>query len=119
MKKNKLVKKLSKKKNLKGNDIIELYEHLSLNERNYADNLFKDFLGLEKDWDEFEIEYLSEYRAKKLYKELSLKYGKDQNIITESLYDEDKLQILKKAFEIYNLVELIDKLKITQMEAMI
>jgi len=125
MKKKKLLEKL-KNESLKGNDVLILYNSLSSSERSYVDAEFeyrleddiRDRVEEDFDYNNVSVDDLMTYKAEELYEELHWRYGKESVIVAENLYDEDKLEILKKAFDVYNLDQLIEKLEITQMEAM-
>lgn len=67
-----------------------------------------DILELVNDCNDFEKEQILD----------DINYDKDQNTIIkcETLYDEQKMKVLKTAFDKYNLDELLDKLSIKPYE---
>ena len=125
MKRKKLIKQLSNKKNLSSEDILMLYDSLGSSERTCVRQEFEDDLEDEMrerieetyDYDDIVVSDLSWNVAERLYEELHEEYGTAETEVA-NLYDQVKLDILKKAFDIYNIEQLEEILNITQAEAM-
>lgn len=113
--------------NADANDVLDIYDELDSKEREKVKDHFEDELEdeiqsrLEEnfDYNDLSLYDLNPNTQEWLYRELNDKFGgRGIDIEVESLYDQDKVQILKKAFQKYTLNELIEKLGISQAEAM-
>jgi len=118
--KNKLIEILAEDEELNSNDVLELYDALSVREQEKLSYNFEDEIRSRIE-DDIRDDVKREFENKlseKIESELRHEFEFDIIIKVNNLYEQSKMGILKVAFEKYNLDELIEKLDITQLEAL-